>query len=56
MNFHTQVETGNNIQREICSQILRETTHLIIRRLELQYKRPQGEGHSVCEAEGKGQR
>lgn len=29
MNFHTQVETGNNIQREICSQILRETTHLL---------------------------
>ena len=51
MNFHTQVETGNNIQREICSQIWSDNT-----RFELQHERPQGEGHSVCEAEGKGQK
>lgn len=33
-----------------------ERDNTLIKRLELQYKRPQGEGHSVCEAEGKGQR
>lgn len=54
MNFHTQVEIGNNIQREICSQIWRDNT--LIKRFELQYERPQGEGDSVCEAEGKGQK